>query len=91
MVLEKTLNPLAQEAPDEWLSQVPPGSLVEQGVESGTLAGAHGGVSRCWQWVPQDQKELYKKQVEGLQTQYKVDLDPCSGLCLLKNMLLTER
>ena len=48
-------------------------------------------ISRHLQRVPQDQKELYKKQVEGLQTQYKVDLDPCSGLCLLKNMLLTER
>ncbi|CAI9166647.1 unnamed protein product [Rangifer tarandus platyrhynchus] len=32
-------------------------------------------ISRCWQWVPQDQKELYKKQAEELQTQYKVDLD----------------
>ncbi|DAA14090.1 TPA: hCG1990491-like [Bos taurus] len=32
-------------------------------------------ISRCWQQVPQDQKELYKKQAEGLQTQYKVDLD----------------
>ena len=32
-------------------------------------------ISRCWQRVPQDQKELYKKQAEGLQTQYKVDLD----------------
>uniref|UniRef100_A0A8C6CZQ5 HMG box domain-containing protein n=1 Tax=Moschus moschiferus TaxID=68415 RepID=A0A8C6CZQ5_MOSMO len=32
-------------------------------------------ISRRWQWVPQDQKELYKKQAEGLQTQYKVDLD----------------
>ena len=31
--------------------------------------------SRRWQWVPQDQKELYKKQAEGLKTQYKVDLD----------------
>ena len=32
-------------------------------------------ISRRWQRVPQDQKELYKKQAEGLQTQYKVDLD----------------
>ncbi|XP_052518327.1 upstream-binding factor 1-like protein 1 [Budorcas taxicolor] len=32
-------------------------------------------ISRRWQWVPQDQKELYKKQAEELQTQYKVDLD----------------
>ena len=32
-------------------------------------------ISIRWQWVPQDQKELYKKQAEGLQTQYKVDLD----------------
>ena len=48
-------------------------------------------ITRHLQRVPQDQKELYKKQVEGLQTQYKVDLDLCSGLCLLKNMLLTER
>ena len=32
-------------------------------------------ISRCWQRVPQDQKELYKKQAEELQTQYKVDLD----------------
>ncbi|KAF4008724.1 hypothetical protein G4228_020515 [Cervus hanglu yarkandensis] len=32
-------------------------------------------ISRRWQQVPQDQKELYKKQAEGLQTQYKVDLD----------------
>ena len=32
-------------------------------------------ISRCWQRIPQDQKELYKKQAEGLQTQYKVDLD----------------
>ncbi|XP_010830973.1 PREDICTED: putative upstream-binding factor 1-like protein 1 [Bison bison bison] len=31
-------------------------------------------ISRCWQRVPQDQKELYKKHAEGLQTQYKVDL-----------------
>ena len=48
-------------------------------------------ISRCWQRVPQDQKELYKKQLEGLQTQYKVDLDLWLGLCLLKNMLPTER
>ena len=33
----------AQEAPDEWLSQVPPGSLVEQGAESGAPKGVHGG------------------------------------------------
>ena len=33
----------AQEAPDEWLSQVPPGSLVKQGAESGAPEGAHGG------------------------------------------------
>ena len=32
-------------------------------------------ISRRWQRVPQDQKELYKKQAEELQTQYKVDLD----------------
>lgn len=32
----------AQEAPDEWLSQVPPGSLVEQGAERGAPEGAHG-------------------------------------------------
>ena len=32
-------------------------------------------ISRRWQWVPQDQKELYKKQAEELQTQCKVDLD----------------
>ncbi|KAG5196193.1 hypothetical protein JEQ12_010879 [Ovis aries] len=32
-------------------------------------------ISRRWQRVPQDQKELYKKQAEGLQTQYRVDLD----------------
>ena len=32
-------------------------------------------ISRRWQRVPQDQKELYKMQAEGLQTQYKVDLD----------------
>ncbi|MXR00014.1 hypothetical protein E5288_WYG000721 [Bos mutus] len=32
-------------------------------------------ISRRWQRVPKDQKELYKKQAEGLQTQYKVDLD----------------
>ena len=32
-------------------------------------------ISRHWQRVPQDQKELYKNQAEGLQTQYKVDLD----------------
>ena len=32
-------------------------------------------ISRSWQRVPQDQKELYKMQAEGLQTQYKVDLD----------------
>ncbi|XP_061261883.1 upstream-binding factor 1-like protein 1 [Bos javanicus] len=31
-------------------------------------------ISRLWQRIPQDQKELYKKQAEGLQTQYKVDL-----------------
>ena len=31
-------------------------------------------ISRLWQCIPQDQKELYKKQAEGLQTQYKVDL-----------------
>ena len=48
-------------------------------------------ISRCWQWVPQDQKELYKKQAEELQTQYKVDLISGSGLCLLKNMQLTDR
>ena len=32
-------------------------------------------ISRRWQRVPQDEKELYKKQAEELQTQYKVDLD----------------
>ena len=32
-------------------------------------------ISRRWQRVPQDQKELYKKQAQGLQMQYKVDLD----------------
>lgn len=32
-------------------------------------------ISRCWQRVPQDQKKLYKKQAEELQTQYKLDLD----------------
>ncbi|OWK17480.1 hypothetical protein Celaphus_00013615, partial [Cervus elaphus hippelaphus] len=32
-------------------------------------------ISRRWLCIPQDQKELYKKQAEGLQTQYKVDLD----------------
>ncbi|MXQ99390.1 hypothetical protein E5288_WYG013500 [Bos mutus] len=32
-------------------------------------------ISRHWHRVPQDQKELDKKQAEGLQTQYKVDLD----------------
>ncbi|XP_068833497.1 upstream-binding factor 1-like protein 1 [Capricornis sumatraensis] len=32
-------------------------------------------ISRRWQQVPQDQKELYKKQAEELQSQYKVDLD----------------
>ncbi|KAB0340538.1 hypothetical protein FD754_023043 [Muntiacus muntjak] len=32
-------------------------------------------ISRRWQRVPQDQKELYKKQAEELQTQYKLDLD----------------
>ncbi|KAG5196188.1 hypothetical protein JEQ12_010874 [Ovis aries] len=32
-------------------------------------------ISRRWQRVPQDQKELYKKQAEELQTQYRVDLD----------------
>ncbi|KAI4552996.1 hypothetical protein MJT46_016290 [Ovis ammon polii x Ovis aries] len=32
-------------------------------------------ISRRWQRVPQDQKELYKKQAEEQQTQYKVDLD----------------
>ncbi|KAG5196192.1 hypothetical protein JEQ12_010878 [Ovis aries] len=32
-------------------------------------------ISRRWQRVPQDQKELYKKQAEELQTQCKVDLD----------------
>ena len=36
-------------------------------------------ISRCWQWVLGDpqklpQKELYKKEAEELQTQYKVDL-----------------
>ena len=48
-------------------------------------------ISRRWQRVPQDQKELYKKQAEELQTQYKVDLISGSGLCLLKNMQLTDR
>ena len=32
-------------------------------------------ISRRWQRVSQDQKEIYKKQAEELQTQYKVDLD----------------
>ena len=32
-------------------------------------------ISRHWHRVSQDQKELDKMQAEGLQTQYKVDLD----------------
>ncbi|KAB0406547.1 hypothetical protein E2I00_016130 [Balaenoptera physalus] len=32
-------------------------------------------ISRCWQRVPQNQKERYKKEAEELQKQYKVDLD----------------
>ncbi|KAF3823806.1 hypothetical protein GH733_007274 [Mirounga leonina] len=32
-------------------------------------------ISRCWQRVPQSQKELYKQQAEELQRQYRLDLD----------------
>ena len=48
-------------------------------------------ISRRWQRIPQDQKELYKKQAWDCKHSTRWTLISGSGLCLLKNMLLTER
>ncbi|KAI4552991.1 hypothetical protein MJT46_016285 [Ovis ammon polii x Ovis aries] len=48
-------------------------------------------ISRRWQRVPQDQKELYKKQAEERRHSARWTLISGSGLCLLKNMLPTKR
>lgn len=36
-------------------------------------------ISRQWHWAPEDQKERYKNQVEGLQKQYRLKLDRWVG------------